>query len=483
MMEFACLQNKNNIQKDFILATVPWTDSNIPLMAPAVLKPIIEKAGLSCLSVDLNVEIYNFTKKYKNRNDIIRFFFDEFVNNDTKQILNDMLFNIARQIVSFKPKYVGLSIFSYICQRSAKWISYFIKKLDPNVIILVGGAGCNKAFTGKSQFVEDMLKMKLIDFHIKGDAEKSLFEFLQGNTAHDGINTDTWTQISRQEMSTLPVPDYGDYNFDVYEKKALAIVGSRGCVRQCTYCDFIVNWPKFHWRDAEDIFEEMLSQSKKYNIRFFKFQDSLVNGNQKEFLKLCRMLAKHNLENPDWRLQWNGHFIYRESHDKSDDEWRLLRDSGATNLMVGIENLNQHIRFAMGKKFSNKAIDDHLYYAKKYNIKQFLMNIVGYVNEVEEDIDFIKDWLKNHTEYKDVIHLQWGGTLGIFPNTFLDKNKEDLGIEMIGDQPSLWINRKTGSTPQLRARWANELNDLSKKLGYKVADNIDNHYLLETLIA
>jgi radical SAM superfamily enzyme YgiQ (UPF0313 family) len=151
--------------------------------------------------------------------------------------------------------------------------------------------------------------------------------------------------------------------------------------------------------------------------------------------------------------------------------------------MVGIENLNQHIRFAMGKKFSNKAIDDHLYYAKKYNIKQFLMNIVGYVNEVEEDIDFIKDWLKNHTEYKDVIHLQWGGTLGIFPNTFLDKNKEDLGIEMIGDQPSLWINRKTGSTPQLRARWANELNDLSKKLGYKVADNIDNHYLLETLIA
>src|SRR5210317_1682917 len=123
MMEFACLQNKNNIQKDFILATVPWTDSNIPLMAPAVLKPIIEKAGLSCLSVDLNVEIYNFTKKYKNRNDIIRFFFDEFVNNDTKQILNDMLFNIARQIVSFKPKYVGLSIFSYICQRSAKWIS------------------------------------------------------------------------------------------------------------------------------------------------------------------------------------------------------------------------------------------------------------------------------------------------------------------------------------------------------------------------
>jgi hypothetical protein len=81
-----------------------------------------------------------------------------------------------------------------------------------------------------------------------------------------------------------------------------------------------------------------------------------------------------------------------------------------------------------------------------------------------------------------MLYLQWGGTLGIFPNTYLEQNKEQLGVIMIGTQPQSWINPTVNSTPELRAGWAKELNEYSQQLGYTVADNIDNHYLLETLI-
>jgi hypothetical protein len=78
--------------------------------------------------------------------------------------------------------------------------------------------------------------------------------------------------------------------------------------------------------------------------------------------------------------------------------------------------------------------------------------------------------------------IQWGGTLGIFPNTYLSRNTENLGITMIGDLPNLWINKSINSTPAIRANWANELNEHSVKLGYRISEDLDNHYILEQLI-
>ena len=90
--------------------------------------------------------------------------------------------------------------------------------------------------------------------------------------------------------------------------------------------------------------------------------------------------------------------------------------------------------------------------------------------------------MRDHTSYRDILYIQWGGTLGIFPNTFLDKNQDKLGIIKIDKHPQSWTSTKINSTPAIRARWVNELNTLSKELGYRVFDNLDNHFLLETLI-
>ena len=43
-MKFNCLANPNNETRDVVIVTVPWTDSSLPLMAPAQLKPIVESA-------------------------------------------------------------------------------------------------------------------------------------------------------------------------------------------------------------------------------------------------------------------------------------------------------------------------------------------------------------------------------------------------------------------------------------------------------
>jgi len=477
-----CLNNPNNEIRDVVIVTVPWTDSSMPLMAPAVLRPVVEKTGHSCLAIDLNVEIYHWTRHHADQQDLIRFFFDEYISTKTGPILHQMLLSIAQGIVSWQPKYVGLSLFSYVCQHSAKWIAYYIKKLNPDIKILVGGPGCLATFTGPSEYINNMLNQKLFDYHIRGDAEHSLYELLTGNVTFHGINSLKWKELDQDELRALPMPNYSDYDFEIYDKKALPIIGSRGCVRQCKFCDYIANWKKFQWRTAADIFNEMLHQSELYNINTFKFQDSLTNGNQKEFRRLIELLAEHNINNPGNQFTWSGYYIFRDITASSESDWELIHASGATTLMVGIENINEHIRFDIGKKFTNESIDFHFEQAKKYNILLAILNIVGYVNEVEADIDAIKQWLRDHVQYKDILLLQWGATLGIFPNTYLSEHKEELGIKMIGNQPSLWVNESTGSNPALRARWAKEIQTLSKQLGYAVTENLDNHFILETLI-
>jgi len=481
-MQISCLDNPAFQTRDVVIVTVPWTDTAIPLMAPAVLKSIVEKAGMTCLAVDLNAEIYRASLKHEHSGSLVKFFFDEYIDDNIEPWLRDLFESMAQGILSWKPKLVGLSLFSYVCQSSARWLCYYLKRLDPAVKIVIGGAGCIQNFTGPAVFVDTLRSQGLVDFHIRGDGENSFFELLTGNENFSGINTDTWKELSADEINRLPLPNYQDYNFAVYDKQALPLLGSRGCVRKCTFCDIIANWKKFQWRTADDIFAEMVYQNQQYNIRYFKFQDSLTNGNMKEFVRLTQMLSDYNLQNPDNKFRWSGYYIFRDVTPSSDREWKLVYESGAENLSVGIENLNEHIRFAIGKKFSNESIDYHLQQAQKYNIQIQMLNIVGYVNETEKDIEFAKQWLRDNTHYRDILYIQWGGTLGIFPNTYLEENQAELGIIRINKHPQSWINPSTGSTPALRAKWAQELNELSRQLGYRVFDNLDNHFLLESLI-
>ena len=66
-----CIDNPNFDHRDVVICTVPWTDSAIPLMAPAVLKPIIEQSGHSCLAVDLNVEVYHYIREHPLKEELI----------------------------------------------------------------------------------------------------------------------------------------------------------------------------------------------------------------------------------------------------------------------------------------------------------------------------------------------------------------------------------------------------------------------------
>lgn len=473
------LANPNREHRDFVATTVPWTDTALPLMAPAVIKTVVESMGMTCLAVDVNQEVYRYAVDHPKKSKFLNFFFEEHSDPDIEQEAFQIYQSIAEQILSWSPRYVGLSLLSFLCQTSLKWIAYFIKKLSPQTTVIIGGPGCLPTLVGSDAWVKRMLALGIVDYHIRGDAEIALKELLNGNLDYPGINSNSWQEMTREELEQLPFADYTDYNLELYPSSAIPLIGSRGCVRQCTFCDYIVNWKKFQWRSAENIFAEMMYQKQRYGTTKFKFQDSLVNGHPKEFANLMELIANYNLHNQE-KIEWAGFFIFRERTPRSEQEWETIALGGARLLSVGIENFNQHIRYAMGKKFSDESIIFHLEQAQKHKIKCTTMMIVGYITETQDDIDRAKQWLRDNVRFRDTLEFHWGSGLGILDNTYLGEHKHDLGIVMIGAAPHEWTTTHTGTTPEQRTKWARELIGLSKHLGYVVqTTDFNEHYLME----
>jgi hypothetical protein len=475
----------NHIQPksvEIVLTSVPWTITHIPLMAVPVLKSVALQNNRTCVGLDLNAVVLNWSEQHPFKNKLLDFFHNETYHPELTEDLFSLYYNFAQVLLAHKPKTIGLSLFSYVSQISTRYICYFLKKLAPNVEIIIGGPGCFENLRGNSSFADELLDNGLIDYYIRGDGEKSFQAFLQGDFNYPGINKSDWVELSKQEIETLPVPDYDDYDFSQYKMQAVPVLGSRGCIRRCKFCDIIEYWKKYNYRSGESIYQEMLIQNQRYGIRTFKFQDSLINGNLKEYKILIKLLAEHNQRFPDNSFTWSSYFIFRPESTFGEEWWALTAASGAQWLSVGVESLAEHVRYHMGKHFSNQDIEFSLQMAKKYNIKLFMLLIVGYVTETEEDIKFAAEWWRTHTEYKDLMKIQLGGTLGIFPNTYLDRNKEELKIITFGPPYQKWNNTVTGSTPERRAHWQQYLFKTCQQLGYDMVDDIDNHYVLELLM-
>lgn len=484
---------------DVLLLSVPLTITKQPLMAGAVLKPIAEQAGYSCKVVDLNILTMRWLNAHLNKHDILEFF--EYDN--TTNVAKKEIFNFLQSVVSLvrrhQPKILGLSVFTFSSRAATANICKKIREYFPDIKIIIGGAGIAMSGAGEPDFAEQLKKENLIDSYINGDAEHSFYEFLVGNRTFSGINTGTWTGLTAEDINKLPYPDYSDYDWDHYESKDIVITGSRGCVRNCKFCDYIERWKKFVWRSADDIFNEMITQQQRYNISSFMFSDSLINGNMKEYRRLVEKLANHNETcDPSQRISWSSQFILRSKDQFKEDVWELTARSGATNLSIGIEAFDDHIRADIGKPFTNEDIDYGLDMMRKYRINPYFMFIIGHVNETEEHYVRARQWFDERLRYRDLVLIGFVSTLVIPPNTYLDRNQEKLGITWLKQAPGSvdsdverwssltatpmdWVNEKTGNTPAKRSKWFVSTRDYAIDQGFAVVEEMNAHFMLSIL--
>jgi radical SAM superfamily enzyme YgiQ (UPF0313 family) len=443
-----------------VIASMPLVDSmHAPMAAPAVLKASLSKFNIKSTAIDLNIEVLIKIKSHPEQHNIKKFFKSQEAEDWVVQEISKILFYCANRIVEQKPTVIALSLLTYECQNFTLWLCLILRQLCPHTKIVIGGPGIKFHVANiNDRFRNDIKNRGLVDDWIAGDGDQALVEYVKGNYNYPGINSDIWQPI--KDLDSLPYPDWSDYNFYLYSQNFMPLVDAKGCVRSCEFCDIIEYWEKFQSRSAEKIFDEMLFQIERYNMRDFDFRSSLSNGNLKEFKRLLKIMYDYNQGRyrPE-QISWNGSFIVRPKSQHPEIMWEQLSGTNAT-LSLGIESVVPHVRKNLGKYFDNEDIDYHLEMAKKYNVKIILMIITGYPTETVADFEFTQQWFRDRAQYNDTIIRLFLSPLGILPGTGLERNISKHGIIIKNNNLREWNTAHVDA--DTRQKYHKELVDLCR---------------------
>lgn len=453
-------------------------------MAPALLKGIAEEQGYRAVGLDLNIEIVDWVDRQPNRQQLEHAFNHAAIDWSLADQIYHIVDHCAQRILEHKPRVIGLSLLTWGSQLLTQWLCIHLRSLAPDAAIIIGGSGIkNFIASSNNQFCEFMLNQKLIDFYITGDGELALQQWLQGNYDYPGINSLTWQQPT--DISNFAYPDYRDYRFDLYLRPEIALTDSRGCIKTCEFCDIIEHWKKYVWRTADSVFAEMLEQIKRHNIRHFTMRNSLTNGNMKQFRQWLNLIADFNRSRPrQEQISWDGYFIVREAEQHPDELWSVLAQTNPM-LIMGIESPIQRLRWNMGKKFTDQALDYHLSMAQKYGIDVLLLVIVASPTETREEFCQTQQWFQQRLHYaKNPIMGVSLALASVLPNTEWERQQSELGITT-GGYPVLWLDQTTRISPQERLDHFRQLEQICEPFNReqgRLAYESNVHTMLDPLI-
>lgn len=362
-----------------LVVTTPFLNSERPPISGATICAVLEGCGHKVTAWDANIKFYKHIGANNFFNLQNKFIGITDVHKDDFEIVKNFL-----SLYNFKNyDYICVSVFSRWSLQWAEILLEHIKNVNPFAKIIVGGSGVTTKHN-KQAFGEYALKHELCHYYIQGEGEVALKELINGNTTYAGINGRDPIQLTN--LDNLPLPNYAYYNLEDYDYageggKNLSIYGSRGCVRNCSFCNVPVYWPKFRWRTGEHIAEELIKHYENYGVTNFYFTDSLVNGNLKEYKKLHETLAKKNL--PKFHIA--GYAIIRPKHQHSAEFFDMLAHNGTHFWSVGVEHGADAPRLDMGKKFTNSDIDWHLEQSYRIGLQNNFLMLPTWVTETYQD--------------------------------------------------------------------------------------------------
>ena len=438
-----------------LVISVPRLEIHRPPISTAIISSVIRLHGHEVEALDLNCEFFHYLsdrQAYYN--------FDEVWDNNRKMTLSELR-NVVKFIETIAlpeiKKYdrLWISVFGDSGVKFTELLCKLIRKHYKDKTIILGGQGVKSAKLGSpTGFGISMKRAGLCDLYIVGEGEILVKKVLDGNLDVPGLMNENPAQVG--DLDSLPFPDYTFYDLDRYdylnEGKEVFIVGSRGCVRRCTYCDVGKYWPKFRYRSGSNIATEMISHYEKHGVTDFYFTDSLIKGSMKAFNEMCEELAKYNTQHKAG-FKWKGQFIFRPKNQLPKDHFKLVAEAGGKEFYVGVETGSDKIRWEMDKKFTNEDIDFQLAEFEKYGINVFFLMLIGYVTETKQDhldtLKMFKRWQK-YVATGTIKGMDLGTGLKILPETplanmvdshqiyFLNSNKKNIDDS---DDTTLWQSR------------------------------------------
>lgn len=473
-----------------VILSVPRITPIRPSLAPAIIKALMTKHGKDSHVMDLNIDFYNNFSQTLNKHqfDLIDKYLysasQDSLDTQSEQALNQWIDCWIDKILDKNPEHILISVFTWHAQ---KFTQLLLQRLRPRTSskIIVGGQGIGEvreqtSWIGTPLFAKQIRDQGLIDHWIKGDAETTIPLLCKGVYQGKGIDNDDYSDWAK--LNENIIPDFSDHDVMSYHSGApqgtLPAEFSRGCVRSCNFCDWVTSGGGFRTKTGEQVFNEVKNYYETFGVRHIYFNDALINGSIKEFNEFNRLLLNYYQENnlPDRHIIYSGHFIIRGPGQGWKQEYiELMGRAGADSMVVGVESGSDSVKKSMNKGYTTKDLDFNMEGFVKYNIKLYMLMMVGFPTETDEDFKETLDLVSRYQKYVatgNISGINFGQTFIIEEGAPIFYHPEELDLQGVGNQAPhdvFWINPKN---PQLtykkRILRRIQAQELAVKLGYPI---------------
>lgn len=433
-----------------MIGSVPMSLSELAL-APAMISSTIKRRGHRFEYFDINLDLFDQCGRdnavYEEHVEMLQGFSDA-----TDDIIDAWQSRVLQRLVD--RDVVLINVFSHFSQSVALRLIEALRAAS-SAQIIIGGIGSQKMIlNADNKVTKAWIKKKF-----QKTRSKIFGKLLLVNGLIDAWQSDTSTTELDRLIPVLPMSKHVDdvdftvYDIDRYQwskHKYVPVLGSHGCVRQCTFCDVIKHYPRYHFVEADALTKQIVSIYDQTGISRFSFMDSLVNGSMSNFETLLRNLAHSQQQGwlPD-DFAWSGTYICRPPSTQLDRIHSLLGASGAETLVIGVETGSDRIRFEMDKKFTNDDLAAEMSAFAAAGIKARHLFFPAWPTETADDAQETLGLFRMMQPFAasgtlDSVSLGTSG-FSLIDGTHIDKTKHTIGLEA-GPTPFLW---RCSSNPTL----------------------------------
>lgn len=256
-------------------------------------------------------------------------------------------------------------------------ISGKIKTTLPNTLICVGGAFPTYYASLPTGNPAAILKeAPAIDIVITGEAEVAFaslvdaiergqdWRHIQGLVFREEsqIVINPASQASALDALATPARDI------LFQNKLpfAQISASRGCTARCSFCSYKQFWPKWRGRKIEGVLDEMQQLTELYGIRAFNFIDGSFEDpgyNERRLITFAQGILERQMQ-----IAYYVQFRAETCEKMSEEVIGLLRQSGLTNVCLGIESGNEEDLLLYHKKASLQQMHYAIRFLKTHEI-------------------------------------------------------------------------------------------------------------------
>jgi radical SAM superfamily enzyme YgiQ (UPF0313 family) len=302
---------------------------------------------------------------------------------------------IARQARDFAPDVVGATCWTI--NRGSLWgLGRLLREELPDVPFVVGGPHA-------SLFPDHIFRKTHARVVVIGEGEETIGELLEAMEtgrdlttvpglairASDGTVQRTPPRPQIRDLDAVPFPFYEgfrDFSFRRYAGfpglpgPTAAIITSRGCVFDCSYCGSVSYWGrKWRYRSSQNVLDELEHLAGDLGVRSVYFFDDNFPVNRERVIQICRGMIDRRL-NIAWACC---------SHVKMVQEGllRAMREAGCRYVAFGVESGSDVILGNINKKQTRADIERAFALVHESGMKPRAFLMVGNRGESDETID------------------------------------------------------------------------------------------------